>query len=200
MLLDLVTNWINSEIPPISDQSDAQTIAIRDRRVAKAQAIRQAAIEFEQAYDQRLVDEVAQRQRMTESRDQVVASTNQAIAQKDQLIIQLNERIAQLEAIVTGYEQAKMQQHDWQAIVDQLDAAGFDEHLEAAVAAGVGAFGAASRIIAAVQVGDLATISKYWQTIAQKYPPNAEQVGTWDAILETAKVDDFRFGSSSLNV
>lgn len=191
MLLQLVIDWINSEIPAVSDNSDETAIAIRDRRLTKAQAIRQAAIEFQVAHDQIVADEIAQRQRITESRDQVVKSTNQAIAQKDQLITQLNERIVQLEAIVTGYEQAAMQQHDWQAIVDQLDAAGFDEHLEAAVAAGVGAFGAASRIIAAVQTGDLVTIAKYWQVIAQKCPPKDADRAKWQGILEAAGVKEF---------
>lgn len=178
MLVDLITEWINSEIPPIGSKSDEKTITAHDCRVAKAQALRQAAIDFEADCDSMIAIQVGKQEQLAKE------------------VLVLSDRIIELESMLP---QTQID-HDWQAIVDRLDAAGFDEHLEAAVAAGVGAFGAASRIIAAVQVGDLATIAKYWQAIAQKYPPKSDQLAKWSAILKEAQVENFSFEPLSSNV
>lgn len=178
MLPDLISDWISSEIPPIDEKADKKAIATHDRRIAKAQAIRKAVIDFDKTHAEAIAAEIAKQEQLA---GEVAA---------------LSDRIIELEAMLPQTQIG----HDWQAIVDQLDKAGFDEYLEAAVAAGVGAFGAASRMIAAVQVGDLATIAKYWQTISAKYPPKTDQLAKWDAILKEAQVEDFSFEPLSSNV
>lgn len=187
---DLLLDWINSEIPALPDGADQELIDLRDRRIAKAQALIQQSEAWITQQEAKLSD--AQKQHAAQLQQAAQVSAEE-IRRREQAIAELQQQVTELEAQIEVYRQVEASAATWNEVVDALDAAGFDEHLEAAVAAGVGAFGAATRIIAAVQVGDIGTIVKYWEILQVKFPASLEQLTGWQQVLDDLEVDSIRF-------